>query len=341
MSPHEASPSSVTVSASGGTRILRSLRRPNHTRFRSPIPTPPKYTHSGLRAGDTVTASRSDTRADLGDQCLAVIAVDSPAGKATVKDAHGEKHTVDINILCRCSPPSRRRREHGHELEEDLRPRTRSRTVRSMADLTRVAHDGWRVEQEAKIRQIFEKLAVGLQTPAPPLLLHFFLGHRQVSGGSQIGELYEIFTSRLGLKCWRDLSQTLQDVEAMIRGVAESSVYLLYLTHDALSYFVTIEARAAMMLDKPVIVMMQNDSRKDNYAGGSLESALQGWPQDLHDYLRTACFVAWEGQPFEWRRHDQNAKLKTVLDWCAAVGAQVPAASVGWGDAATNVERVQ
>jgi|EP01046_Picozoa_sp_COSAG06_P012403 hypothetical protein len=47
----------------------------------------------------------------------------------------------------------------------------------------------------------------------------------------------------------------------MIRGVAESSVYLLYLTHDALSYLITIEARAAMMLSKPVIVLMENDSQ--------------------------------------------------------------------------------
>eukprot|EP01052_Picozoa_sp_SAG31_P045685 SAG31_NODE_8443_length_1451_cov_1.200444_2_plen_84_part_01 len=84
-----------------------------------------------------------------------------------------------------------------------------------------------------------------------------------------MGEIDAIFTHRLGMRCWRDVSQTMQDLDSMIRGVAASSVYLLYLTNDALSYFVTIEARVALTLQKPVIVVMENDKRKPSYAGGT------------------------------------------------------------------------
>jgi hypothetical protein len=95
------------------------------------------------------------------------------------------------------------------------------------------------------------------------LKYHLFLGHRQVDASSRIGEIYEIMTSRLKLKCWRDITEKLQDVPTMIRGVAQSSVYLLYLTRTddgetagnkdggALSYYVTIEARAAMNTAPP------------------------------------------------------------------------------------------
>ena len=165
-------------------------------------------------------------------------------------------------------------------------------------------------------------------------LYHLFLGHRQVSGGAQVGELAALFKHRLGLKCWRDLSQTMQDVDAMIRGVAQSAVYVLYLTSDALtSYFVTIEARAAMELGKPLILFMDNDSRKPSYAGGSVEKATEGWPEDLKAYLQRGRFVAWGGQPFEWSLCDQYAKLETVLQRCVEVGAAVPSGGVAWADA--------
>eukprot|EP01046_Picozoa_sp_COSAG06_P015303 COSAG06_NODE_974_length_11258_cov_31.877319_9_plen_729_part_00 len=194
--------------------------------------------------------------------------------------------------------------------------------------------ESWMEDQEKTIRALIE--AESLRETPPNF--HFFLGHRQVGGGSQIGELDEIFRSRLGLWCWRDLSQSVQDVAAMIRGVAQSSVYTLYLTKDALSYYVTIEARAAMILGKPVIVLMENDSRKPSYAGGSIESATEGWPVDLKAYLNTGRFVAWGGQPFEWSRADQDAKLKTVLEWCLATDAPVPASGVVWAAAVQAIE---
>ena len=135
----------------------------------------------------------------------------------------------------------------------------------------------WREQNEMIIRRVLDDLG-----PRGILRYHLFLGHRQRGGGSQVGELYEIWKS-LGVTCWRDLAQIRQDTTAMIRGVAESSVYTLYLTNDALSQYVLLEAWAAMKLEKPVIVLVDNDSRKHSYAGSSVEEAIEGWPQDLID----------------------------------------------------------
>jgi hypothetical protein len=128
-----------------------------------------------------------------------------------------------------------------------------------------------------------------------------------------------------------------QDVEAMVRGVAESSVYVLYLTRDALSKYVLLEAWMAMKLQKPVIVLQDHDVRDMSYAGSSLEEALAGWPHDLHEYFRTGRFVTWMGQPMEWSIRDQNAKLGTIFDRCIhweKTGlAQIPNDGVSWQDA--------
>eukprot|EP01047_Picozoa_sp_COSAG01_P015044 COSAG01_NODE_745_length_13872_cov_40.816525_7_plen_3569_part_00 len=192
--------------------------------------------------------------------------------------------------------------------------------------------------QKQKITDLIRQESLRDATP----LYHFFLCYQQVGGGSQVGELYALLTHRLGLKCCRDLSQALQDVDAKIRGVAQSSVYVLYLTrgdgsHDALSYYVTVEARAAMMLEKPVVVLMENDKRKPSYAGGSIERAIAGWPVDLQEYFHNGRFVAWGGQPYEWSEVDMDAKLKTVLDRCKTINPPIPSGTTSWADAVTKL----
>ena len=201
--------------------------------------------------------------------------------------------------------------------------------------------DRWRTQgtdwggppQEQKIAELIQAQSLRDATPE----YHFFLGHRQVGGGSQVGELDALLTHRLGMKCWRDLNQANQDLNAMISGVAHSSVYVLYLTRgegslDALSYFVTLEARAAMMLGKPVIVLIENDKRKPSYAGG-IERGTAGWPADLCEYFRTGRFVAWGGEPYEWSAADMDAKLKTILERCKTVNPPVPSGATSWTSA--------
>jgi hypothetical protein len=196
--------------------------------------------------------------------------------------------------------------------------------------------EGWRANQWSAIRRAMSGRS--LRTAA--LRWHLFLGHRQIGGGAQVDALNEKF-ERLGLKCWYDLSQSVQNVDAMIRGVAESAVYMLYLTSDALSYFVTVEARVAMLLEKPVILLVENDSRRPTYyGGGPIENATKGWPPDLVKYFGDhARYIAWGGTPFEWSRADQRARLETVLKRCMAVDAPVPAGCAGWDDALATLLR--
>jgi hypothetical protein len=194
----------------------------------------------------------------------------------------------------------------------------------------------WRAENEAII-----EAAIGDLRELPPKY-HLFLGHRQVGGGAQVSHLYEMWRS-LGVSCWVDLAQTRQDTAAMIRGVAESSVYTLYLTNDALSKYVLLEAWAAMQLQKPVIVLADADSRKPSYAGGDVMAATDGWPQDLKDYFWTGRFVTWGGQPMEWSLRVQYAHLGTILDCCmlweSEGRAPVPSGRATWDHALGALRR--
>ena len=96
-----------------------------------------------------------------------------------------------------------------------------------------------------------------------------------------------------------------------------------------------------MELGKPLLLLMENDSRKPSYAGGSVESATAGWPQDLKTYFWSGRFVAWGGQPYEWSLGDQDAKLETVLQRCEEMGAAVPSGGVQWADAVRTLGRTR
>ena len=197
--------------------------------------------------------------------------------------------------------------------------------------------DRWRTEHEQQIRKVIDAERLCDAVPR----YHLFQGHRQAGknggGGSQVGEQCEIF-EKLGLSCWRDLAQAKQDVAAMIRGVARSSVYTLYLTSDALSYYVTLEARAAMELGKPVIIFLEDDGRKSSYVGSSVEAATEGWPADLKEYFWTGRFFAWGGRPHQLSAYVLNGRLRTMLSFLVAdPSPQVPHVAgikdTGWSDA--------
>ncbi len=189
----------------------------------------------------------------------------------------------------------------------------------------------WAAKQEVVIK---DQLAKHKPDQAPRQY-HIFQGHRQVGGGARTGNLYEIFTSRLGLACWRDHNETIKDVPAMICGVAQSCVYMLYLTSDALSYYVTLEARVAMMLGKPAIIVLENDPRLPSFAGKSVEIATKGWPKDLAAYFEGAAikYCAWGGAPHEWSEERENAVLADMLKWCMAVKVPIPSDATGWNEA--------
>jgi hypothetical protein len=172
-----------------------------------------------------------------------------------------------------------------------------------------------------------------------PILHDFFLGHRQKDGSFQTHQLYEIWTG-LGLSCWLDIAQDDQGPLAMIRGVAQASVYTLYLTREVLSQYVLLEAYAAMQLSKPAIILVDGDDRKPSYAGRNVEAYFRGWPEDLRDYFcdsTNARIVTWGGQPSQWSLSSQNGKLMEVLSACKQFGevgrAAAPEGCSGWDDA--------
>ena len=195
----------------------------------------------------------------------------------------------------------------------------------------------WRADNMSIISKC---LARGVQ--GQPLEYHMFMSHRQVGGGSETKALNKGW-QQLGLSCWFDQDQSVQDTTAMVRGVAVSSVYTLYLTSDALSEYVLLEAWAAMTMNKPVIVLTDDDDRKQSYAGASLGEILEDWPKDLQDYFRNhGKIVAWSGQPIRWSTEKANGTLRDILKWCEAKEkaglARVPAHCYGWDDAISALD---
>ena len=195
--------------------------------------------------------------------------------------------------------------------------------------------EAWQAKQEEEIRKAIEAEELW----DADLRYHLFQGHRQATGGSQVAQLYEKFKA-LSISCWRDLVQWVKDERAMIRGVAESSIYTLYLTRDAITKFVTLEARAAKILGKPVIIFLEDDARKPSYAGGSVEKATEGWPEDLKTYFSTGHYMAWGGQPFQWDVLKEDAALRGLLQYCSGKGVPVPKGSSEWNDALKLAEQL-
>ena len=114
-------------------------------------------------------------------------------------------------------------------------------------------------------------------------LNHFFLGHYQTNGGQAIRLIF-LHLRAWGYECWLDVDQDSVNVEAMIRGVISSSVFVHLITNRSLLRpYCLIEARAAMMLGKPCLVLREDDPRQAGYI--SFEDACQQCPEDLRNYL--------------------------------------------------------
>ena len=64
-----------------------------------------------------------------------------------------------------------------------------------------------------------------------PMRFHFFISHMQVEASGDVGTLFHLFGSR-GMHCWRDMNLADDITEtAMKQGVADSAVFLLFLTN--------------------------------------------------------------------------------------------------------------
>ena len=61
-----------------------------------------------------------------------------------------------------------------------------------------------------------------------------FISHVQSEASGDVGTLY-FFASQLGVHCWRDMNTSELTESAMRQGVADSDVFVLFLTNSALS----------------------------------------------------------------------------------------------------------
>lgn len=116
----------------------------------------------------------------------------------------------------------------------------------------------------------------------------FFLSHYQLNGGPQMAQLRAELALHHGKRAWFDKSET-PNVEGMLRGVANSDVFLLFLTRDVLTRpFCLLEIREALRLRKPFILLQETEPRltymQDGVArqtAASVEELKAQAPEDL------------------------------------------------------------
>lgn len=69
-------------------------------------------------------------------------------------------------------------------------------------------------------------------------------------------------------RIWLDVDEKEVHVDAMIKGVTDSIFFLLFLTKGMLSRpYCQLEIRTAMELNKPIIVVADEPTDKENYGG--------------------------------------------------------------------------
>eukprot|EP00195_Chlamydomonas_chlamydogama_P016188 CAMPEP_0202895382 /NCGR_PEP_ID=MMETSP1392-20130828/4602_1 /ASSEMBLY_ACC=CAM_ASM_000868 /TAXON_ID=225041 /ORGANISM="Chlamydomonas chlamydogama, Strain SAG 11-48b" /LENGTH=131 /DNA_ID=CAMNT_0049580381 /DNA_START=49 /DNA_END=444 /DNA_ORIENTATION=- len=94
-----------------------------------------------------------------------------------------------------------------------------------------------------------------------------------------------------GLRCWVDQDQDPTEA-GMRQGISNSSHYLLYLTKDALTRpAVQFEARTALSLNKPVILVRETDPRWG--AASSFDDYIRDAPDDLKVLFSLSTAIPW------------------------------------------------
>ena len=94
---------------------------------------------------------------------------------------------------------------------------------------------------------------------AVALVYDFFLSHYQATGGDQVMTL-ELRLSNMGYECWLDQKADSITKESMRAGVADSRVFLLFLSQGVLERpFCLFEIATAMEMSKNIMLMHETD----------------------------------------------------------------------------------
>jgi hypothetical protein len=88
-----------------------------------------------------------------------------------------------------------------------------------------------------------------------------FLSHAQADAQNQVAHLSVLLRDK-DAKIWFDMDSERLEAKDMVRGIANSKVFLLYLTKSYFDrYFCRMEASVAKALNKPLIIVYEADER--------------------------------------------------------------------------------
>ncbi|EFJ43194.1 hypothetical protein VOLCADRAFT_96659 [Volvox carteri f. nagariensis] len=119
-----------------------------------------------------------------------------------------------------------------------------------------------------------------------------FLSHFQGNAGNTVMSLKALLESASpGLRCWLDKDEDATEA-GMRRGVAGSKYYLVFLTKGVFTRpFVQLEAREALALGKPVILVHETDQRFG--AAPGFNDYVAEAPPDLKQIFSLANSIPW------------------------------------------------
>ena len=124
----------------------------------------------------------------------------------------------------------------------------------------------------------------------------FFLSHYQGTGGDQVATLNLKLKER-GFATWYDQEAANLTAPGMMEGIKNSRVFLLFLSDGVLGRdFVRFEARCALKLKKPIVLMHEEDERHGKCDFGK-EAGLA--PDDLKPMLANNESIPWRRRKFE------------------------------------------
>ncbi|KAG2438415.1 hypothetical protein HYH02_010870 [Chlamydomonas schloesseri] len=144
----------------------------------------------------------------------------------------------------------------------------------------------------ARFVAVVDKMASPAYAKAAAGSWDIFLSHFQGNAGNTVMSLKALLEAASpGLRCWLDKDEDATEA-GMRRGVAGSRYYLLFLTQGVLARpFVQLEAREALALGKPVILVHETDPRFG--AAPSFNDYVGEAPPDLKQLFSMANSIPW------------------------------------------------
>jgi len=136
-------------------------------------------------------------------------------------------------------------------------------------------------------------------------MLDIFLSHSQKDGQDAVRILSLLLQSQ-NIKTWVDMEEPEIDGDRIVKGVAESRCFGLFLTKDYFNRVWTIfELETAISLDKEIVVIWEGDERHGGYA--SLNSHIDACPKKYK-----ALLFQREAIKFERRMPLQDTQIKVL-----------------------------